>query len=331
MMRKLTLACILACFGTLSAGACNNGDDACRMAKDSLKTKCTDEAGVITEIDPGSCNPDDDVQRCAARCVALVATCGDLATLAASMQETRTWLDQKACSSPPVDAGAACPPPPPPPDGGPGGAGGTAAGGAGGSAAGAGGLSAGGTSGAAAGGAGGAGGATAGGAGGVGGVSAGGAGGLSGGAGTTGGTSGTTGGTGNIPDASVPSDAGADASPPRPGVCPASADTATSIGPLYSERDVARSALGGPAPPPEGGTEEDSGSYCAACSDDQRNGDESDRDCGGSCKPCLTSRACRVNTDCATTVCMAGKCTAHPPAANVSTQFRTCLANCLLY
>jgi len=47
-----------------------------------------------------------------------------------------------------------------------------------------------------------------------------------------------------------------------------------------------------------------------ACSDQLRNGDETDVDCGGSCGPCTTGRSCSVAGDCASSVCETRQCAA---------------------
>ncbi|MET0793159.1 MAG: discoidin domain-containing protein [Polyangiaceae bacterium] len=39
------------------------------------------------------------------------------------------------------------------------------------------------------------------------------------------------------------------------------------------------------------------------CTDAQKNGDESDKDCGGSCDPCAVDKRCSVGSDCVTLVC----------------------------
>jgi hypothetical protein len=44
------------------------------------------------------------------------------------------------------------------------------------------------------------------------------------------------------------------------------------------------------------------------CSDNQKNGDETDRDCGGSCSPCADAKNCMTNTDCQSQVCRLGGC-----------------------
>ncbi|MFW2388197.1 MAG: choice-of-anchor Q domain-containing protein [Polyangiales bacterium] len=47
-----------------------------------------------------------------------------------------------------------------------------------------------------------------------------------------------------------------------------------------------------------------------ACSDGNRNGDESDVDCGGSCSPCAESLSCLTATDCESLACDDGACLA---------------------
>ncbi len=59
-----------------------------------------------------------------------------------------------------------------------------------------------------------------------------------------------------------------------------------------------------------------------SCTDSQRNGAESDVDCGGSCSPCGVGAHCNGPTDCASRVCRATTCTA---AANLC---RTNYAGC---
>jgi hypothetical protein len=44
------------------------------------------------------------------------------------------------------------------------------------------------------------------------------------------------------------------------------------------------------------------------CGDGLQNGDETDRDCGGSCPPCDVGRRCVVATDCAIGECIVGLC-----------------------
>lgn len=50
--------------------------------------------------------------------------------------------------------------------------------------------------------------------------------------------------------------------------------------------------------------------YCAAsaCVDAVLNNDETDTDCGGSCDPCATGKACLENSDCKSFVCTDGTC-----------------------
>src|SRR5688572_25516402 len=46
------------------------------------------------------------------------------------------------------------------------------------------------------------------------------------------------------------------------------------------------------------------------CNDGMRNGDESDRDCGGSCGPCGDGQRCGAPGDCGSKVCKNGVCVA---------------------
>ena len=46
----------------------------------------------------------------------------------------------------------------------------------------------------------------------------------------------------------------------------------------------------------------------ASCSDNVQNGDETDKDCGGSCAPCDVGKHCTVPTDCNLGTCDATKC-----------------------
>ena len=41
-----------------------------------------------------------------------------------------------------------------------------------------------------------------------------------------------------------------------------------------------------------------------SCSDNQKNGDETDVDCGGSCVPCAEGKGCTVGKDCASMSCI---------------------------
>jgi hypothetical protein len=52
--------------------------------------------------------------------------------------------------------------------------------------------------------------------------------------------------------------------------------------------------------------------YCRAdtCGDEKSDGDESDLDCGGSCRPCFVGRACHAPSDCASGVCRGNACAA---------------------
>lgn len=46
----------------------------------------------------------------------------------------------------------------------------------------------------------------------------------------------------------------------------------------------------------------------ATCNDNNKNGSESDVDCGGSCQDCATGKICKVNTDCKSGVCQSLIC-----------------------
>lgn len=49
--------------------------------------------------------------------------------------------------------------------------------------------------------------------------------------------------------------------------------------------------------------------YCTPlCKNGKADGDETDADCGGPCGKCQVSQKCKKNTDCANSVCNAGKC-----------------------
>jgi len=51
------------------------------------------------------------------------------------------------------------------------------------------------------------------------------------------------------------------------------------------------------------------------CTDKQKNGGETDVDCGGSCPPCGFGNSCKAPTDCASGACAAGKCLECTPNA----------------
>lgn len=59
----------------------------------------------------------------------------------------------------------------------------------------------------------------------------------------------------------------------------------------------------------DGGANADGGAT-ATCLDGQRNGLESDVDCGGPCGPCALGRRCDVATDCGSQVCVSAICAA---------------------
>jgi hypothetical protein len=54
----------------------------------------------------------------------------------------------------------------------------------------------------------------------------------------------------------------------------------------------------------------DAGPAAATCSDGIQNGDETDRDCGGSCGPCAVGLACSAGADCTSRSCQAAVCRA---------------------
>lgn len=56
----------------------------------------------------------------------------------------------------------------------------------------------------------------------------------------------------------------------------------------------------------------------ASCTDGQRNGSESDVDCGGSCSPCALTSHCDGPADCASKVCRANVCTAAATACRAN-------------
>lgn len=49
----------------------------------------------------------------------------------------------------------------------------------------------------------------------------------------------------------------------------------------------------------------------ASCSDREKNGDESDVDCGGSCSPCPNDKTCSKNSDCESEFCQQNLCSTH--------------------
>src|SRR6185436_837646 len=67
------------------------------------------------------------------------------------------------------------------------------------------------------------------------------------------------------------------------------------------------------------------------CHDRVRNGDETDVDCGGSCGRCPATAACRVEGDCQTAACDAGRCRAASCSDGVLDGFESdldCGGNC---
>ncbi|MBR4986013.1 MAG: lamin tail domain-containing protein [Proteobacteria bacterium] len=66
-------------------------------------------------------------------------------------------------------------------------------------------------------------------------------------------------------------------------------------------------------------------SEIASCSDQKKNGDESDVDCGGSCYKCAESMHCRADSDCMSSRCEGGICKAAvDPCADGSCQVDPC-------
>lgn len=51
---------------------------------------------------------------------------------------------------------------------------------------------------------------------------------------------------------------------------------------------------------------------CISCKDNKKNGSETDVDCGGSCSPCASGKACSENSDCNSGVCASGRCEDKP-------------------
>jgi hypothetical protein len=47
---------------------------------------------------------------------------------------------------------------------------------------------------------------------------------------------------------------------------------------------------------------------CPSCTNGKKDGDETDVDCGGGCKPCASGLGCAAGGDCATGICTGGKC-----------------------
>ncbi|OIP43804.1 MAG: hypothetical protein AUK47_02035 [Deltaproteobacteria bacterium CG2_30_63_29] len=60
----------------------------------------------------------------------------------------------------------------------------------------------------------------------------------------------------------------------------------------------------------------------SSCSDDTRNGEETDTDCGGTCGACGEGSACLVAADCLTGVCADGLCAAAGCGMECSTETR---------
>ncbi|MSP61404.1 MAG: hypothetical protein EXR72_13865 [Myxococcales bacterium] len=58
------------------------------------------------------------------------------------------------------------------------------------------------------------------------------------------------------------------------------------------------------------------GGICTSCTDNRHDGDESDRDCGGSCPKCALGRACGADGDCQSGSCESGWCDNRPLCLN---------------
>lgn len=56
------------------------------------------------------------------------------------------------------------------------------------------------------------------------------------------------------------------------------------------------------------------------CQDGVRNGNETDVDCGGTCRVCAVGLACSMNTDCASSMCVAGVCAVPDSSTGPGTQ-----------
>jgi hypothetical protein len=68
------------------------------------------------------------------------------------------------------------------------------------------------------------------------------------------------------------------------------------------------------SPGPGGGatTSSSSSGPVASCSDEVKNGNETDTDCGGACPPCADGKGCETGSDCESRVCNAGGSCAAP-------------------
>jgi hypothetical protein len=65
------------------------------------------------------------------------------------------------------------------------------------------------------------------------------------------------------------------------------------------------------------------------CDDEQKNEDESDVDCGGSCAPCPIDHDCDVAADCRTELCTAGKCVCQSGMVGVPTPISEGIPYCV--
>lgn len=95
------------------------------------------------------------------------------------------------------------------------------------------------------------------------------------------------------------------------------------VGPLLvDDAGVVADAGSGGGNGSTGGGGGGGGGGTASCTDGQRNGTESDVDCGGSCGPCGLDAGCAGPTDCQSGRCHLGACLT--PAASCNTPFSNC-------
>jgi cysteine-rich repeat protein len=118
----------------------------------------------------------------------------------------------------------------------------------------------------------------------------------------------------NRPPADGGFDAGSDAAPPVDGGFDAGSDAAPPVdGGFDAGFDAAPPVDGGfdagsDAAPPATCSAADECNQAPRCDDGVRNGDEVDRDCGGSCARCAAGQACVIPHDCQAGICAAGSC-----------------------
>src|SRR5581483_8926401 len=79
------------------------------------------------------------------------------------------------------------------------------------------------------------------------------------------------------------------------------------------------------APLSDAGAHDASMEVGASCTDNTRNGDETDIDCGGSCGRCGVGKTCQLNADCASGACNGSHiCVECSTAANCPGQDTEC-------